>query len=262
MGGYGSAPRALNDSVLTVAENIKLTEKIFWMSFDAPELAVSARAGNCVFVYPSCGNDPMLGRPFAAADADPAVGRISVCYMVVGRGTAMLSAVKPGERLKVRAFTGKPYPEGAKELILAAGGVGAGAVLLKKKERGKSAKLFIGIPGRGYEAFAEKILSLYPDAQIYTDDGSFGRGNSMFAALPRPLSAEKELWCCGPLGFFDAMRRFYESTPEHLYYILEKRMACGFGGCMGCVVETSGGPKRVCVDRAIFRADEVDLHDN
>ena len=108
MGGYGSAPRALNDSVLTVAENIKLTEKIFWMSFDAPELAVSARAGNCVFVYPSCGNDPMLGRPFAAADADPAVGRISVCYMVVGRGTAMLSAVKPGERLE----TGIPQSAG------------------------------------------------------------------------------------------------------------------------------------------------------
>jgi len=34
-------------------------------------------------------------------------------------------------------------------------------------------------------------------------------------------------------------------------------MACGYGGCMGCVVETSGGLKRICADQSLFRADEV-----
>lgn len=260
--GYGSGPCAVNDYILTVVENVKLTDKIFWMSFDAPELASRVMAGNCVMVYPPAGNDPMLGRPFAVADADTENGRISICYMVAGRGTALLSAVKAGDRLRVRAFIRGAYPEGAEKLMLAAGGVGACAVMLKKKERRKSARLFIGIPGRGYEAFADKIISIHPDAEIYTDDGSFGRGNSMFNVLPRPLPAKTDIWCCGPDGFLEAMRRFYENAPERLYYILDKRMACGFGGCMGCVIETSDGPVRVCVDRSVFRADEVDLHDN
>ena len=38
-------------------------------------------------------------------------------------------------------------------------------------------------------------------------------------------------------------------------------MACGYGGCMGCVVKTARGLKRVCADQSLFRADEVDLND-
>ena len=31
-------------------------------------------------------------------------------------------------------------------------------------------------------------------------------------------------------------------------------MACGFGACYGCVVATTGGYKRVCVDGPVFEA--------
>jgi dihydroorotate dehydrogenase electron transfer subunit len=31
-------------------------------------------------------------------------------------------------------------------------------------------------------------------------------------------------------------------------------MACGFGACFGCVVETLDGYKRVCVDGPVFDA--------
>ena len=34
-------------------------------------------------------------------------------------------------------------------------------------------------------------------------------------------------------------------------------MACGYGGCMGCAVETKSGLKRLCVDQSLFRSDEV-----
>lgn len=260
MAECGCAPHAVDDYILPVTENIKLADRIFWMTFAAPELARRAKAGNGVMVYASQGSDPMLGRPFAVADAES--GKISICYMIIGRGTELLSKVQPGASLRVRGLIGAAYPDSAKELLLAAGGVGVGAVMLKKKERAKSASLYVGMPGRGCEALADKILSIHPDAKIFTDDGSFGEGNSMFNVLPRPLGEGRQLWCCGPPGFLDAMRLYYERTPRQLYYIIDKRMACGFGGCMGCVVETANGPKRVCVDGAMFRADEVDLHDD
>ncbi len=38
---------------------------------------------------------------------------------------------------------------------------------------------------------------------------------------------------------------------------LEKRMACGIGACLSCIVETKQGRKRSCVDGPIFDASEV-----
>jgi dihydroorotate dehydrogenase electron transfer subunit len=38
---------------------------------------------------------------------------------------------------------------------------------------------------------------------------------------------------------------------------LEEHMACGIGACLGCVVNTSEGFKRVCKEGPVFNADEV-----
>ena len=38
---------------------------------------------------------------------------------------------------------------------------------------------------------------------------------------------------------------------------LEKRMACGIGACLSCIVETKQGRKRSCVDGPVFDAAEV-----
>ena len=38
---------------------------------------------------------------------------------------------------------------------------------------------------------------------------------------------------------------------------MEKRMACGVGACLSCVVETVAGKKRSCVDGPVFNAKDV-----
>ena len=38
---------------------------------------------------------------------------------------------------------------------------------------------------------------------------------------------------------------------------LEKRMACGVGACLSCVVNTVDGKKRSCVDGPVFDAEKV-----
>ena len=38
---------------------------------------------------------------------------------------------------------------------------------------------------------------------------------------------------------------------------LEKRMACGVGACLSCVVDTVDGKKRACVDGPVFDARKV-----
>lgn len=254
--------REVKDYIVPVVKNTKLSERIFWMTFEAPEAAREAKAGQCLMVFPSSDGGHMLGRPFEAADAAPERGEVSVCYMTAGRGTELLSRVKEGTRLKIRAFLGVPYPQDHGPVIMAGGGVGIAGFLLAKKQSPRNSSLYVGMPGRGYEKFAEHILSIDAGAKIFTDDGSFGEGDSIFKALPRPHGGDEQVWCCGPTGFLRAMLRHCEASPQSLYFSLDRRMACGYGGCMGCVVETSGGARRICVDQSLFRADEVELNDD
>ena len=40
---------------------------------------------------------------------------------------------------------------------------------------------------------------------------------------------------------------------------MEERMGCGFGACMGCSIQTTEGPKRVCKDGPVFKSHFVNL---
>ena len=39
---------------------------------------------------------------------------------------------------------------------------------------------------------------------------------------------------------------------------MESGMACGFGACMGCVVQTKNGYVRLCVDGPVLDADRLE----
>ena len=43
----------------------------------------------------------------------------------------------------------------------------------------------------------------------------------------------------------------------HCQISMEKRMACGVGACLSCVIDTPEGKKRCCVDGPVFNAEEV-----
>lgn len=252
----------INDYECEITSAERLTEKLFWLTVKCSELAERAKPGHCVMVFASDADDPLLGRPFAVADADPIGGCISVCVSIVGRGTKLLLQKLVGETVRVRGLFGVPHPTGERVRLLC-GGVGAAVFLLYYKLYSSDVEgFYLGIPGGGYEGFAAKIMELVPEAKIFTDDGSFGEGTSMFKFLPGKIDGSKAVWACGPVGFFKAVKRHYEASPQRLWFSLENRMACGYGGCMGCVVRTKDGLRRVCVDQALFRADEVDLDEH
>ena len=59
--------------------------------------------------------DPLLGRPFALYDTvlderDQPAG-IDVVYLVVGKMTALLSALQPGDRIEVWGPLGNGFPD-------------------------------------------------------------------------------------------------------------------------------------------------------
>ena len=258
MSDCGCSRNKLNDYQCLVTKLEKLTEKIVWLSVRCPELAVSVRPGNAVMVYPSAGLEPLLGRPFGVADADAVSGEISVCFMTLGRGTTLMSTLRAGDTVRVRGVFGVPFPADGAKVYFAGGGAGAALFFyMCRLHPTRAAGLYLGVPGRGYERYAELVRSLIPDAHIFTDDGSFGEGDSMFRVLPKEPGDNEEIWACGPPGFLRALKKHCAASPEKLFFALDRHMACGYGGCMGCTVKTVNGLKRLCVDQSLFRSDEV-----
>ena len=66
------------------------------------------------------------------------------------------------------------------------------------------------------------------------------------------------------IGFFDHMMTLFKSHGKFDLnisckgeYSFEARMACGFGACMGCSMETKIGLKRVCKDGPVFDGEAI-----
>jgi dihydroorotate dehydrogenase electron transfer subunit len=77
---------------------------------------------------------------------------------------------------------------------------------------------------------------------------------------PAGLS-QVEVFACGPHPMLEAVARLAADFDLPCQVSLEEYMACGVGGCAGCVVEvqTESGPamRRVCVDGPVFHAYQV-----
>jgi dihydroorotate dehydrogenase electron transfer subunit len=68
------------------------------------------------------------------------------------------------------------------------------------------------------------------------------------------MSPEKFIYTCGPNVLIEALATKFDRGEA----LLEARMGCGFGACMGCSKKT--GPdkyKRVCVEGPMFTFEEV-----
>jgi len=79
------------------------------------------------------------------------------------------------------------------------------------------------------------------------------------SALPKAERERCTVLACGPHAMLHATARLCRRFHLPAQFCLEEYMACGLGGCAGCVVKTlEGGSeyyRRVCVDGPVFPAD-------
>ena len=111
--------------------------------------------------------------------------------------------------------------------------------------------------GKGWEGFAEWLKEAFPGVDLFSGDGTLGTKGTVLAGLPGTLPADSELWACGPQAMLSAIAAHYPRDGGRILAALESRMACGMGGCLGCVIPTVSGNRRVCVDGPVFTAEEV-----
>ncbi len=205
--------------------------------------------------------DPLLRRPLSILRWDES--SLEFLIRLKGRGTLLLRNMPPGGCIDLLGPLGNGYPSAGdgETPILVAGGVGIASVYPLIGRLGTDPILFYGAASSGDLCLLDDIRAVTSNLYLSTDDGSMGsRGNTVerLAAFLDETSVPKPVvYACGPEGMTSALLRMLRERGIPGYVSLEERMACGVGACLGCVVETSGGYRRVCKEGPVFRAREL-----
>lgn len=255
------------DHITRVLAKQELGPHAFILELHAPDLARQLLPGQFLQVrLNAVGSDPLLRRPLGYLSRDEAGGRIRLLVGVVGRGTAILGGVRPGDELSVLGPLGRGFdltPSGP--VLLVAGGIGVVPLCDLAERLSPRVPVTLVYGARSApELFALEILRALPLRFILaTDDGSVGMPGTAVTALSG-LALEEFVFYygCGPRPMSAALQSIMGARAVPGELSLEERMACGFGACLGCAVavrEQSGGLtyRRVCAEGPVFSAEEV-----
>jgi dihydroorotate dehydrogenase electron transfer subunit len=265
-----------SDVVGRVLENQSLGGGYFLTTLEAPTIAGVCEPGQFVMAGSLDPSELLLRRPFSVCLVGPGPGgdrsSVAVLYRVVGRGTSFLSRLAPGDEAALLGPLGHGFsmPREGETPVVVAGGVGIAAFpffLERLAASGRPAHLLYG--GRTkldlpmLEWLRERALSV----AVTTDDGSSGARGLVTAALEArlagPASRRDRLYLCGPHAMMKAVAAIAARAGVACEVALETPMACGYGVCVGCVVEVHdfqgeyGRYRRVCVDGPVMDAGEI-----
>jgi len=219
----------------------------------------------------------------------PASGAsITLLFKVIGRGTFLLSRAEVGQRLRVLGPLGNGFSSGGwRKVLLVAGGIGISGLFFLAKALvarsiptlvvlGVNSKRNSPLPlaqtevvpahhwampetieplnlvvSRLFDIFVPSVVaSLYPG-----DDGAFCGSavelvEQLFRANPT-YARQTTLVACGPVAMLASLADVARHWRVMEYLVLmEERMACGVGSCLGCAVpvrEPAGEAKSALV---------------
>ena len=214
---------------------------------------VSYQPGQFVMLKAGAARDPLLRRPLGIMEYGS--GTLALLYKVKGDGTRLISELHQDERVSVLGPLGsgfQPPPENA-AVVYVAGGTGA-PPLIALASHLKHGRFLFGARNREDIPFE----CLPHDCQITTEDGSCGTKGLVTQALSGALGTGPSMvYACGPVAMLKEVSVLAKAAGASCQVSLEERMACGFGVCAGCAVETLRGIERVCSEGPVFNAEEI-----
>lgn len=272
---------------IKILKNSEVAPRYFKMAFAAPLIAKHCEPGQFIEIKISDGSEPLLRRPFGihtigyrssgsgyrqhAGKRMPST--IEILYEIRGAGTELLSRKKPGEFLDIIGPLGNGFnfmPGGSQRTsVLVAGGMGVAPLFFlaerlaaRKNQKSKIKHLvLIGAKTKDHILCAQEFKKIGYDVKIATDDGSQGFKGYVSDLLDKKLKAmhyeRATIYACGPQPMLQEVQNIARAHSLSAQISLEAHMACGIGACLGCVVDTVDGFKRVCKDGPVFEAGKI-----
>ena len=195
---------------------------------------------------------PFLPRAFSVLRAPAGSSELWFLIEDVGPGTNRLCELRTDDELLLVGPLGLGYaqPRAQRAPLLVGGGVGIAPLAIWQDELGGAGSVLLGFRDASRAAGA----ALLRDARIATDDGSVGHHGLITDLLAGALDADGhvEVYACGPPPMLEAVRALCAERGVPAQLALESGMACGYGACFGCVVPTTAGYIRLCVDGPVL----------
>ena len=240
----------MKQSIFNVISNAPLTKDVMKMVLAGDTSAITA-PGQFVNILLE---GKFLRRPISVCDYD--ADTLTIIYKVVGKGTAQLKAMVPGQSLDILTGLGNGYDLSCAgdAPVLLGGGVGVPPMYnLAKKliAMGKEVHVILGFNTASEIFCEEEFQALGCHVTVTTVDGSYGTKGFVTDALPDSYTY---FYTCGPEPMLKAV---YRATATSGQMSFEERMGCGFGACMGCSCKTLTGYKRICKDGPVMRKEEI-----
>ena len=197
-----------------------------------------------------------LRRPISVCNI--ADGILTIIYKVVGVGTEAMSHLPIGTKLDILTVLGNGYDltKAGDAPLLVGGGVGVPPMYMlarQLRKMGKAVRVILGFNTKDEVFYEEDFRALGCDVTVTTVDGSHGVKGFVTNALD---GQQSYYYTCGPLPMIKAL---LQTAGTHGEVSMEERMGCGFGACMGCTIQTTQGPKRVCKEGPVFPAEILQL---
>jgi dihydroorotate dehydrogenase electron transfer subunit len=181
---------------------------------------------------------------------------LEILYKVLGHGTKDMTSYPLGMKLDVLVGLGNGFDltKSTKPLLIA-GGIGVAPMFelaVQFNKLGIKPTILFGAAKQSDLVMIEELKKL-GNLILCTDNGEVGYKGNPVTYLKNNEVDFDYYYACGP----EIMCKFLKEYSTNGCLSLEARMGCGFGACMGCSIQTTNGPKRVCKEGPVFDACEV-----
>jgi dihydroorotate dehydrogenase electron transfer subunit len=183
----------------------------------------------------------LLPRPLSLCLAE--AGELGFLIDPVGPGTRALCGLDDGDRIHVLGPLGNGFRLDLERPLLVSGGIGVAPFPYLSRCLG-ARRNAVPTALLGFRtAWHAEAAALVPRAEVCLEPVYV---TELLPPEPRDVLA------CGP----EPMLRAVRALAPAAQLAWEAPMACGYGGCHGCVVEIGGELRRLCVDGPVLAGTE------
>lgn len=246
-----------------IVEKIELPNNVLILKIHNPKVAAIITPGQFLNIRVSEYSYPLLRRPFSISDVDGE--NIFILFKTFGEGTRIMAGKEIGDKLDILGPLGKGFNlDGDFDTaIVVAGGLGSAPFPYLTRKLNNKKKILSFVGGR-----SDKDVISYgmENVSVANDDGSTGIKGNVVELLESKLDLLKshqiKIFGCGPTPMLKALQNFSIKNNFECEISTECAMACGFGICQGCPIDSANDSEKyllVCKDGPVFNVKDVIL---
>lgn len=237
----------------TVYKKTKVAKNIVLLQIDAPFIAKSAKAGQFVSLSIPNQLQQLLNRPISIHNIEG--NYLELLIKVVGPITTIITELNENDSITVLGPFGNDFfiPKN-KNILLLGGGIGIAPLYLLEQELLKQGNVTNSLYCVSNRSDIAKIN--FSNISYHIDSEKNGFATDYLADLLKTKNID-EIKACGPEPLLEQATKIAVSANISIEISLEDVMACGFGACLGCTINTKTGLKKICKDGPIFQGDQI-----